>query len=176
MIGMFDVDWRNSLPLSSVAKLSKVHKPKHDDHTYEVLTQDGQTIGLSDNAYYGLVSAPLQLIPAQPGILALYASFDGDGSYVHKTPVIAWALCFDGSVRVVTPAGVDDGHVWEDGHGYILMPDGTIEGVGAYLDQRSFKTLEDWLAHEQEEGRERLEREAALDRSRITSTSEAPHA
>jgi len=171
MIGMFDADWRTALPLSSIAKLSRVHKPRQDDHTYEVLTQDGRTIGLSDNAYDQLVAAPLQLMPAQPGILALYASFDGDEPYVQKTPVIAWALCFDGSVRVVTPAGVDDGHIWEDGHGYVLMPDGTVEAVGAYSDQRSFETFDKWLAHEQEDDRSRVRSQAAGKCDRVTSTS-----
>ncbi len=171
MIGMFDADWRTALPLSSIAKLSRVHKPRNDDHTYEVVTQDGRTIGLSDNAYDQLVGAPLQLMPAQPGILALYASFDGDGPYVHKTPVIAWALCFDGSVRVVTPAGVDDGHVWKDGHGYVLMPDGTVEAVGAYSDQRSFETFDKWLAHEKEDNQLQVRGQTATERDRSASTS-----
>jgi len=177
MIGMFDADWRTSLSLSSIVKLSRVRDPKDDQHTYEVVTDDGKTRGLSNHAYDRLVSAPTQLMPAQPGLLALSASFDGDVPYVHRTPVIAWALCVDGSIRVVTPAGVDDGHAWQEGQGYVLMPDGTVQGVGEYLDHGSFDTFEGWLAQQQEDHQARMEHQAASDRyAQAQASAEEPEA
>jgi hypothetical protein len=158
MIGMFDRDWQTSLPLSKIAKIVDAGTEKDGGRRHR-LYMEGEDMGfeLSGFAYARIASTPLQLIPAQPGISALSVCIDEGEAHVGRAPVIGWARCFDGSVRVVTPAGVDDGHLWKEGQGYILLPDGTVHAVGEYLDYVSFDSLEDYTAHELDQERQRAE-------------------
>ncbi|MHA0330301.1 hypothetical protein [Sphingomonas melonis] len=160
MIGMFDADWRTSLPLSKIDKIVEAGTDKHGQNQYRLFVEGEPSCDLSGFAYTRIASTPLQLVPANPGIEALQVSFDGDGPYVNRSPVIAWARCFDGSIRIVTPAGVDDGHMWKDGQGYVLMPDGSVHAVGEYLDVCGFESLEKYIAHEVDEHRQREEARA----------------
>lgn len=165
MIGMFDADWRTSLPLSKIEKIVEAGTDKHGQAKYRLYMEDGQSSDLSGFAYTRITATPLQLIPANPGIEALDVSIDAGGPYVNRAPVIAWARCFDGSIRIVTPAGVDDGHMWKDGQGYVLLPDGSVHSVGEYLDVCRFDNLEAYIAHEVEEHRQRAKARALAEAS-----------
>jgi hypothetical protein len=165
MMGMFDLDWRTSLPLSKITKIVEAGKGKGGQNQYRISLEGGGNEELSAFAYTRIASTPLQLIPANPGIEALQVSVDGDGPYVNRSPVIAWARCFDSSIRIVTPAGVDDGHMWEEGQGYVLMPDGSVHAVGAYLDVCRFDNLEDYVAYEVDQHRQRAEARALAEAS-----------
>lgn len=157
MIGMFDLDWRTSLPLTKVERITAGNVDQRGNRNYNVVMKGGERLDLDGFAYGRLASQPLQLIPATPGIEAMTVGFDDDEPYVNRAPVIAWARCFDGSVRIVTPAGVDDGHIWKEGQGYVLMPDGSVHAVGEYLDVCRFDTLAAYVAHEVDERRQLVE-------------------
>lgn len=161
MIGMFDRDWRTSLPLSKIERIVDAGS-ETDGSAKRRLYIEGEECGfdLSGFAYERIASTPLQLVPANPGIEALMVDAEGDDPYVNRSSVIAWARCFDGSVRIVTPAGVDDGHMWKEGQGYILMPDGSVHSVGEYLDVVRFDNLDAYIAHEVQEHRRRAEARA----------------
>jgi hypothetical protein len=55
-----------------------------------------------------LMKRPVQLLPAEQGTQLVYVGTHDPEPWITRTPLIAWALCFDGSIRPVTPAGVDD--------------------------------------------------------------------
>lgn len=155
MIGMFDLDWQTSMPLSKIERIAHTGTNKHGQPQYRIFTEGGGSGELSDFAYTRIASTPLQLVPAIPGIEALMVDVEGDEPYVNRSPVIAWARCFDGSVRIVTPAGVDDGHMWPEGQGYVLMPDGSVHSVGEYLDVVRFDNLDAYVAYEIDQHRVR---------------------
>jgi hypothetical protein len=157
MIGMFDMDWQNSVPLSKIERIAHTGTDKHGQPQYRIFMDGGGSGELSGFAYTRIASTPLQLVPANPGIEALMVDVDGDETYVNRSPVIAWARCFDGSVRIVTPAGVDDGHMWKEGQGYVLMPDGSVHSVGEYLDVIRFDNLDAYVAYEVDQHRVRAE-------------------
>lgn len=157
MTGMFDVDWRTSYPLSKIARITRKDKAQIGDMAYYVRLEGEETSDeISEHAYSEIMAHPQQLIPAQPGIMALSACVEDGVSEVSKTPVIAWALCFDGSIRIVTPMGVDDGRMWKNGWGYIEMPDGAVHAVGD-LDYVSFPSVDAYLKHEVDEKNQRAE-------------------
>ncbi len=160
MIGMFDLDWRTSLPLSRINKILSDGTNKHGVEKYRLFLDGEGSCELSGFAYSRVISTPLQLVPANPGIEALQVGFDEGDPFVNRAPVIAWARCFDGSIRVVTPAGVDDGHMWKEGQGYVLMPDGSVHSVGAYLDVCRFDSLQEYIDYEVDQQRQRQEEKA----------------
>jgi hypothetical protein len=146
-----------SLPLSSIEKINYGGKSKHGHTEYVIHTADEGAFRIGSSEYEKIAGSPLQMIPALPGVEALQVSVDQDGPFVNRAPVIAWARCFDGSIRIVTPAGVDDGHMWKEGQGYVLMPDGSVHAVGEYLDVCRFDTLESYVAYEVDENQKRAE-------------------
>lgn len=160
MIGMFDTDWRTSLPLAKIDRIVARNADKHGNRTYSLTMDDGEQADISEFSFSRIVSTPLQMIPASPGIEALAVGFDQDGHWINRTPVIAWARCFDGSIRIVTPAGVDDGHIWKEGQGYVLMPDGSVHSVGEYLDVTRFDSLDAYVAYESDQHQQRAEERA----------------
>ncbi|MDY0957862.1 hypothetical protein SOM26_04100 [Sphingomonas sp. CFBP8993] len=148
MTGMFDMNWRMSYPLSRITRITRKDKAQIGDMAYYVRLEGEETSEeISEYEHSNIMARPLQLLPAEPGIKALRAYADGGDEGIDKTPVIAWALCFDGSIRIVTPAGVDDGRMWRDGTGYVEMPDGTVHAVGE-LDYFSFPTVAAYFRHE----------------------------
>ncbi|USU06915.1 hypothetical protein NF699_09720 [Sphingomonadaceae bacterium OTU29LAMAA1] len=157
MIGMFDLDWRTSLPLSKIEKITEAGAGKHGQPNYRIHMDGGGSEELSGHAYTRIASTPLQLIPATAGIEALAVGIDDGEHWVNRAPVIGWARCFDGSIRIVTPAGVDDGHMWKEGQGYVLMPDGSVHSVGEYLDVCRFDSLDAYVAYEVDQHRQRTE-------------------
>ncbi len=160
MIGMFDLDWRTSLPLSKIEKITEAGSDKHGQSNYRIHMEGGGSGDLSGYAYTRIASTPLQLISATPGIEALMVNVDDGEPYVNRAPVIGWARCFDGSIRIVTPAGVDDGHMWKEGQGYVLMPDGSVHSVGEYLDVIRFDSLDAYVSHEVDAQKQRAEARA----------------
>ncbi|MEG3144238.1 hypothetical protein U1839_06185 [Sphingomonas sp. RT2P30] len=106
-------------------------------------TRDGKGYGLHPTEVDELMRRPLQLIPALPGInLVNIDTHPTDGVYgaTYRYPVIAWALCMDGEIRVVTPNGVNDGASDDRENGFhVEMPDGSIHSVGSYSEP-SFAT------------------------------------
>lgn len=158
MMGMFESDWGTLYALSTIDRIYEGQKTQDGRRTYRVMRrgeEDGD--GISSFTYDRIISHPLQLIPAAPGIDALLVSVgEGDPSVI-RTPVIAWARCFDGSIRVVTPAGVDDGHIWKEGEGYVQMPDGSVHAVGEYSSISRFDDLDAYVAYEVEQHRERVD-------------------
>lgn len=164
MIGMFDLDWRTSLPLSKIEKISEAGTDKHGQPIYRIHMEGGGSGELSGFAHTRIASTPLQLVPANPGIEALMIDATEGEPYVNRSPVIAWARCFDGSVRIVTPAGVDDGHMWKEGQGYVLMPDGSVHSVGEYLDVCRFDSLDAYVAYEVDQRQVRAEARTLAER------------
>ncbi|MFV0922761.1 hypothetical protein ACR720_04645 [Sphingomonas parapaucimobilis] len=157
MSGMFDMNWRMSYPLSRITRITRKDKAQIGDMAYYVRLEGEETSDeISEYTHSNIMAHPLQLLPAEPGTKALRAYADGGDEGVDKTPVIAWALCFDGSIRIVTPAGVDDGRMWRDGTGYVEMPDGTVHAVGE-LDYVSFDSVDAYLKHEIDERNQRAE-------------------
>lgn len=147
MTGMFDIDWRTSYPLSKIARITRVEKAK-TDVSYRLLMKDDEYgTEITPFTHSRIMAHPVQLLPAQPGIMALTACIEDGDAEVLKTPVIAWALCFDGSIRAVTPMGVDDGHMWRHGCGYVEMPSGGVHAVGD-LDYLGFDSVDAYLKHE----------------------------
>lgn len=61
-----------------------------------------------------------------------------------RTRVIAWALCFDGEVRPVTPNGVNDGNGRDV---YVELADGSIEAVGEWVDPCGFADADEMDRH-----------------------------
>ncbi len=161
MTVLFDADWRTSYPLSRILSIRDAGSDDQGTRSYHlVLKGDEGSAQISAFTYNRIASSPLELMPAQQGIEALSVWFDEGVAQVNKSPVIAWARCFDGSIRIVTPAGVDDGHLWTEGQGYILMPDGVVRATGEYLDFTEFESLDAYIAHEADEERQRAEARA----------------
>ena len=90
-----------------------------------------------------LMKRPAQLLPAEPGSKLLYVGFDEDSPWVMRTPLIAWALCLDGFIRPVSPAGVDDGDLSPEYGWFVEFPSGGIHTVG---EGESFQTEAELLA------------------------------
>jgi hypothetical protein len=86
--------------------------PRHAEHYLLQLHSGGEPLKLFAFDYAALEARPIQLMPVEPGTL-LITVFGGpaenEAPFVDKAPIIAWALCFDGQVRPVTPAGVSRG-------------------------------------------------------------------
>lgn len=81
-----------------------------------------------------LMLRPVQLLPAEPGTCRVYGEIE-EHPTTWDEPVIAWALCVDGQIRIVTPNGVvTDKHC--DVH--IETPGGSIQGVGQWNEEASF--------------------------------------
>lgn len=95
-----------------------------------------------------ILRRPVQLIPAQPGTQICRADpTSPSGPTVYRDQLIAWALCLDGEIRVVTPAGVNDGCGEPQEGIHVEMPDGKIVGVGEYTDPCAFDDADAMLRH-----------------------------
>lgn len=92
---------------------------------------NGNSAQVGNHMVEQLLLRPVQLIPAVPGTNWCTAWTIGDDPAewgIMRSPVIAWALCADGVVRAVTPAGVNDGRTDRFIEVYVEMPDGSIHG------------------------------------------------
>ena len=87
--------------------------------------------------YRALEARPVQIMPAEPGTFLIHvfvSETEGEEAFADKTPILGWALCMDGQVRPITPAGVSRGFnpdSTRDWHPeYIELPDGAIYEFG----------------------------------------------
>jgi hypothetical protein len=124
IIGMFTTDDGVTHPISEI---SRIYQPRYTDAMpyRQIALQNNQRAELSDREADQLLMRPVQLLPALPGTSVLHAT----ELPVLRAPVIAWALCLDGEVRAVTPAGINDRCI-EDGEVWIETADGKVYGVG----------------------------------------------
>jgi len=80
-----------------------------------------------------LMKRPVQLLPAEQGAQLVYVGTHDPEPWITRTPLIAWALCFDGSIRPVTPAGVDDDTTEPAVGWWVQMADGSLHAaVGCF--------------------------------------------
>ncbi len=113
----------------------------------DITCADGSVHAMGVAFVDSLLRRPMQLMPAEAGTYALNAWSDEDERGVSKVPVIAWALCVDGDVRPVTPQGVNSGGMMDDGEGYVLMPNGSVQAIGEHTEPVWFDTLDEYSAH-----------------------------
>jgi hypothetical protein len=87
-------------------------------------------------------------MPVEPGtrLLTVFGGLTGDEPpFVDTAPIIAWALCIDGQVRPVTPAGVSRGYNpassgnWYPD--YLQLPDGAIHQFGLDAEPENFGSV-----------------------------------
>jgi hypothetical protein len=105
--------------------------------------------------YAALEARPVQLMPVEPGtrlLTVFVAQTEDEQPFVDKSPVIAWALCVDGQVRPVTPAGVvrgfnpaSSGNWYPD---YLELPDGAIRQFGYDAEPENFDSVAVVIARE----------------------------
>lgn len=160
MIGLLPLDGEHREVIERIDDIASIALEEGVDvgvFPYRVVFRDGEVRKVTLDTYQRIVSHPLQLMPAQPGVYALKAYFETGTGEVEKTPVIAWARCVDGSIRIVTPQGVDDGHEWADGRGYVLMPDGSVQAVGEEYAVGGFASVEAYLLYRTHEYQDRRE-------------------
>lgn len=93
-----------------------------------------RTARLFDFEVSDLMQRPVQLLPAEPGTCRVYGEIE-ERPMTWDEPVIAWALCVDGQIRIVTPNGVVTD---KRGDVFIEMPGGSIQGVGEWNEEPSF--------------------------------------
>lgn len=76
------------------------------DWAYKVTLADGQEFVADSSDVALLRERPTQIMPAASGTMVCH--FASEGEAIYRREVIAWALCMDGEVRPVTPAGIND--------------------------------------------------------------------
>lgn len=91
------------------------------DWAYKITLTTGDTFIAESPDVSILCERPIQIMPAPAGTSVCH--FGPDDWTVYRRPVIAWAICADGEVRPVTPAGVNDS---DDSSTQVVveMPDG----------------------------------------------------
>lgn len=120
---------------------------KRDGEAIETCMVDldeDQQVRLYASVARSIEEAPIQMIPAEVGTAFLYAG-DSPDEPVYRSTIIGWALCADGNIRAVTPAGIDDGGV--SNADTILLHDGRVhtydsgyESVDAWVKNRFKQT------------------------------------
>ncbi|KQX18121.1 MULTISPECIES: hypothetical protein [unclassified Sphingomonas] len=110
------------------------------DWAYKIALSNGADLTADSSDVSILLERPTQLIPAASGTSICH--FNDEDSTVYRAQVIAWALCADGEVRPVTPAGVND---CEDRAASIVveLPDGTCHE--RWFDGSSYPSLEAYI-------------------------------
>ena len=148
MIGLINTGWAGAMvPLDAITRVSNDWKNDHRVKMRTVELNDGRKFDLTDTQADALQGRAVQIIPALPGVSLLSADLAPtlDESCILAEPVIAWALCVDGDIRPVTPAGVLGGRsIWDD-H-YVQMAGG-IQAVGDLTDPFCFSDRAEMLQH-----------------------------
>jgi hypothetical protein len=127
----------------------------------QVILRSGDEYYVPAHEFEAWQEQPVQLMPAEPGTTLLDIQVENlDAPEIYRTPLIAWAICRDGSIRVVTPSGVDD-----DGstprHGfYVEMPDGRVCAAGSGMAIVNFDSAQEMLDHFVRDARARIARGA----------------
>lgn len=138
----YGVDGR---PAIAIAEIERIGPPRPRQEPYcavrTATLRSGAAYELNDFEVDQLMRRAVQLLPAAPDTWLLSVDIhreEGDAyGETFRAPVIAWALCVDGEIRAVTPNGVNDGrgdHVEGSGGHHVLMPDGTVQGVGEHAE------------------------------------------
>ena len=103
----------------------------------------GKSVSLSPSELDMFLMRPTQLIPALAGtyVLNIWIEEGSTAGEVYKSAVVAWALCFDGEVRPVTPYGVNGGHsVISTVH--VELPDGSVRSTSVHDENPTFDNVE----------------------------------
>lgn len=133
------------IPLSAIHRVGGARANAHGVKMHRLETAlDGEfeRFSLFESEHEELMRRPIQLTPAEPGTRLCHVTASGTEPGIWKTPVTAWAICLDGQVRPVTPAGVNDG-CGEPAEGfYVEMPDGTIEATSEWADTTHYPNAE----------------------------------
>lgn len=138
-------------PVSRISKVpggrwSRAPAERKGWRGFGVTLDDGEIVYVDaherDRIFAG---SPSQIWPAQPGTYLISCEPEFPPQTVESiwpTPVIAWAWTNDG-VQPVTADGLNDGL---DQSATILFPDGNVTAP----EDRSWKSLADWLRTQQE--------------------------
>lgn len=132
-------------PVSQIRRVGKARlalglSEEESVRIHIVYLESGEMVEIDILVFERLQSPPPQLIPAQPDTYLLSPPKEpgGDG---HRTPVIAWAATPNLLMRPVTLNYSND--LMAPDHP-ILLPNGMVTLPGG----RSYKTLDDWQAHQ----------------------------
>lgn len=148
MIGFVE-SYGDICTLSDIKAVQHVDElPSRAEHYLLHLHSTARPLKLFAVDYASLEARPVQLMPAEPG-LRLITVFGGmtedESPFVDKTPIIAWALCLDGQVRPVTPAGVSRGYnpasLGDWYPDYLEMANGAIHQFGYDAEPEDFESV-----------------------------------
>jgi hypothetical protein len=149
MIGLMSNAWLGAeYSLGMIEELGPEHRAAKSQGGHKVRTlrlQGGKTTDLGEYAVEQLLTRPVQLIPAEPGIGFCYWDLDEAEPRITTVPLIAWALCFDGEIRAVTPNGVNGHNDGEDN--FVRLPDGRFRAVGQFTEPPGFQDEAALLSH-----------------------------
>lgn len=159
MSGVFDM-LTGYYPLAHIRRISPVQTDSKgwSFHHVKIDGVDGSVQIGESQVDEEILHRPIQLMPAESGTSLLRVWVENGVGKLGRTPIVAWALCFDGQIRVVTPQGVDDGSTTEAA--YVGMPDGSVQSVGMYAEPVFFASAEEYLAHETDRIGEDIQRNA----------------
>jgi hypothetical protein len=130
-------------------------RPLQAEHYLLQLHSGGEPLKLFPFDFAELEARPVHLMPVEPGtrlLTVFVGQTEDEQPFVDKSPVIAWALCVDGQVRPVTPAGVvrgfnpaSSGNWYPD---YLELPDGAIHQFGYDAEPENFDSIAVVIARE----------------------------
>lgn len=149
MIGFLPLKGDRLLPLHRIKLIGREqHLEGRVLPTREIHITDAASLEADAFDVDLMLKRPVQLMPAEPGVRLLYFDVnDPKDLFVGRTPLIAWALCLDGEIRPVTPAGVDDGSVEPEAGWYVEMPDKRVFCTNDFTGPSSFEKAEEALQY-----------------------------
>jgi hypothetical protein len=154
------------VPIAQIAMIgTEVKNPGRAYDARKITLTDGRELEAISYDVAQILRQPVQLMPSEPGVQLLHFDPGGkDGeTWVGRTPIIAWALCADGEIRVVTPSGVDDGVTEPDQGWFVEMPDGRVFSANRWADCCLFGTATEAAKHFHDRHVKRRAAETALD-------------
>ncbi|WP_294390360.1 hypothetical protein [uncultured Sphingomonas sp.] len=158
MIGFYhDPETDGAWSIDNIKSISPPSDPgKHGSRYRVARRRDDTTFQIHSGVADAILRRPVQLMPCQPGTMLCHIEAQATEPHeVFFTPMVAWAICADGEIRPVTPAGVNDG-LGEPNEGwYVKMPDGKICSANAYADHCAFDSADELSAHFAAEARKR---------------------
>ena len=148
MIGLVE-SYGDICTLSDIKAVQHNHeRPRQAEHYLLHLHSGGEPLKLFGVDYAALEARPVQIMPAEAGthLLTVFGAFNEDEQpFVDRLPVIAWAVCLDGQVRPVTPAGVSRGYnpaSFGDWYpDYLELPNGAIHQFGYDAEPENFESM-----------------------------------
>lgn len=137
-------------PVSRIRRIGPLPKRDKDKEAFEiryrlVTMDDGDQVYASEFEIADILSQPAKIIPAAPGTFMLSGLVAGceTTADLWQTPIIAWGLAMDGTVKPWTVDGPDDGLSHP---GPILMSNGMVQTPH----DSNWRSLDDWFAEESE--------------------------